>query len=129
MLLTCKRGTFTGGQDPLPPPKKNHKAVIAFLSNTDPLPLKNHKATKTAFNVGPSIGPGTIAGGAKMIRLKSYLWYLNPVNRHQLKKQLKTLSELDPLLTIMSRFAHIRSHWDTSNKFTFILLAATFVVC
>ena len=57
-ILTCMRGTFTGGQDPLPPPKKNHKAVIAFLSNTDPLPLKNHKATKTAFNVGPSIGRG-----------------------------------------------------------------------
>ena len=27
---------------------------IEFLSNTDPDPLKNHKATKKTFNVGPS---------------------------------------------------------------------------
>ena len=27
---------------------------IGFLSNTDPDPLKNHKTTKQAFNVGPS---------------------------------------------------------------------------
>ena len=31
---------------------KNHKN-IGFLSNTGPDPLKNHKATKPAFNVGP----------------------------------------------------------------------------
>ena len=36
------------GSDPL----KNH--IIWFLSNTGPDPLKHHKATKTAFNVGPS---------------------------------------------------------------------------
>ena len=37
---------------------KNHK-IIAFLCNTvntGPDPLKNHKATKPAFNVGPSLG-------------------------------------------------------------------------
>ena len=33
-----------------PPPEKN----IGFLSNTGPDPLKNHKATKPAFNVVPS---------------------------------------------------------------------------
>ena len=27
---------------------------IVFLSNTDSDPLKNHKSTKSAFNVGPS---------------------------------------------------------------------------
>ena len=32
---------------------KNHKNIV-FLSNTGPDPLKNHKATKPAFNVGPS---------------------------------------------------------------------------
>ena len=31
-------------------PLKNHKN-IGFLYNTGPYPLKNHKATKTAFNV------------------------------------------------------------------------------
>ena len=34
-----------------PPPLNNHKN-IGFLSNTGPDPLKNHKATKPAFNVG-----------------------------------------------------------------------------
>ena len=33
-------------------PKKSQN--IGFLSNTGPDPLENHKATKPAFNVGPS---------------------------------------------------------------------------
>ena len=37
-----------------PPPLENYKN-IGFLSNTGPDPLKNHKATKQAFNVGPLI--------------------------------------------------------------------------
>ena len=36
-----------------PPPAKHHKN-IGFLSNNSSDPLKNHKATKLAFNVGPS---------------------------------------------------------------------------
>ena len=35
------------------PLMKNHK-FIGFPSNTGPDPLKNHKATKPAVNVGPS---------------------------------------------------------------------------
>ena len=42
-------GGETGGPDPL----KNHKG-IEFLSNTVSDHLKNHEATKPAFNVGPS---------------------------------------------------------------------------
>ena len=44
----------SGGQgwDPPPPHLKNHKN-IGFLSNTGLDPLKNHKATKPALNVGP----------------------------------------------------------------------------
>ena len=34
-------------------PLKSHKH-IGFHSNTGPDPLENHKATKPAFNVGPS---------------------------------------------------------------------------
>ena len=45
-------GGGQGGPDP-PPPLKNHKH-IGFLSNTGLNPLKNHKATKPAFNIGPS---------------------------------------------------------------------------
>ena len=36
-----------------PPPLKNHKN-IGLLCNTGPDLMKNHKATKPAFNVGPS---------------------------------------------------------------------------
>ena len=42
-------GGGTGGSDP----PENHKN-IGFLSNTSLDPLKNHKATASAFNVGPS---------------------------------------------------------------------------
>ena len=43
-----------GGQGVrIPPPLKNHKNIW-FLSNTGLGPLKYHKATKPAFNVGPS---------------------------------------------------------------------------
>ena len=42
----------TWGPDP-PPPLKNHKN-IGLLSNTVLNPLKNLKANKPAFNVGPS---------------------------------------------------------------------------
>ena len=38
-----------GGPDP--PPPENHKN-IGFIGNTDPDPVKIHKATKPAFNVG-----------------------------------------------------------------------------
>ena len=35
------------------PPLKNHKNIAFFLINTGSDPLKNHKATKPVFNVGP----------------------------------------------------------------------------
>ena len=48
------RGSIEGGGGQgVRTPLENHKN-IGFLSNTGPDPLKNHKATKPAFNVGPS---------------------------------------------------------------------------
>ena len=45
---------FRGGQSVRTPPHlKNHK-IYRVLSNTDPDPIINHKATKPAFNAGPS---------------------------------------------------------------------------
>ena len=41
-----------GGDSGSGPPLKNHKN-IGFLINTGPDSLKNHKATKPAFNFGP----------------------------------------------------------------------------
>ena len=43
-----------GGAEGPDPSMKNHKN-IGFLSNTGPDPLKNQKATKPAFNVGPTL--------------------------------------------------------------------------
>ena len=52
LLLMNMRGS-RGGTGDLDPPK-NHKN-IGFLSNTGPDPLGNHKATKPAFIVVPSL--------------------------------------------------------------------------
>ena len=41
-----------GGHKGSGPSQENHKK-LGFFSNTGPDPLKNHKATKSAFNVGP----------------------------------------------------------------------------
>ena len=42
-----------GGGGGSGPPLENYKN-IGLLSNTGPDPLKNYKATKPAFNVGPA---------------------------------------------------------------------------
>ena len=42
-----------GGTRGRPDSTKNHKS-IEFLSNIDPDPMKNHKATKPAINGWPS---------------------------------------------------------------------------
>ena len=57
------RGGGEGGPDPL-----NNHTNIGFLRNTGPDPPKNHKATKPAFNVGPS-SAWRFAGGPMMARL------------------------------------------------------------
>ena len=49
------KGVQQGAQTPPPTPMENYKA-IGFHSNICPDPLKNHKTTKQAFNVGPSLG-------------------------------------------------------------------------
>ena len=43
-----------GGDRGSGPLLKNHN-TIGFPSNTGPDPLKNHKFTKPAYNVGPSM--------------------------------------------------------------------------
>ena len=78
----------TGGSGP----PENHKK-LGFLNNTGPDPLKNHKATKPEFNVGPSF-KWRFAGGPMMTRLA---WNLDPSSPSSTKKQLKTPSKLDPL--------------------------------
>ena len=84
------RGGGTGGPDPSP--EKSQK--YSFFSNTGPDPLNNQKATKPAFNVGPSSARWCFAGGLMMAHLS---WYLDPLSPHQLKEKKKNLSNLDPL--------------------------------
>ena len=50
MHVQIQRG---GGEQWVRTPLKNHKNK-GLLSNTGSDPLKNHKATKPAFNIGPS---------------------------------------------------------------------------
>ena len=47
---------------------KNHKNK-GFLGNNGPDPLKNHKATKPAFNVGPS--------SARLRNAKCVSWWVD----------------------------------------------------
>ena len=46
------RGEGGGGAGSPDPTEKSQN--IGLFSNIDPAPLKNHKATKQVFNVGPS---------------------------------------------------------------------------
>ena len=83
-----------------PPPEKSQK-YIGFLCNTGPDPLKNNKATKPAFNIGPS---STRQQNTKMV----FRWraddgpikavfgaFILPSTKKKSTK--KTLSNLDPL--------------------------------
>ena len=67
----------TRGPDPL---LENHKAIW-FLISTGPVPMENHKATKSAFNVGPSSVSqrNALSGGPMMVRFERYLDPLFPL--------------------------------------------------
>ena len=79
------RGARGGGQRSGPPLSPENHKNIGLLSNTGPDPLKNHKATKPAFNVGPSLDDGPL-----LISAIWHWWALILV-------LLKTLSEMDLL--------------------------------
>ena len=51
---TSMRGSRGGAGGKDPHPRKNHRN-IGFRSKTGPYPMKNYKATKPVFNVGPSL--------------------------------------------------------------------------
>ena len=77
---------YSGGDMGAVPPIENHKN-LGFLKTTCPDPLKNHKATEPAFNVGQSLaddGPILAVFGST-----------HQQKTKQNKKQ-KTFSKLDP---------------------------------
>ena len=94
-----RRGT--GGPDPPPPPEKSRK--YRFLSNSSPNPLKNHKATKPTFNVGPSLARQRNA--IEMV----FCWWANddgPVLVVFGSPQKKKKLIVGPPLKKLSGFAH-----------------------
>ena len=50
-MFACADPEGGGTLGPYPPEKSQN---IGFLRNSSPDPLKNHKTTKSAFNVGPT---------------------------------------------------------------------------
>ena len=87
--LRAERGLFHGriqrGQG-VHTPEKSQK--YRGFSNTGLDHLKNHKATKSAYNVWPSS-----ARRPMVARLK---WYFDPLSPHQLKKEIKR-ANFDPI--------------------------------
>ena len=102
-FMRGSRGKRRRGTGPPPPPRViSKKKNKGFLSNTDPDPFKNHKATKPAFNVGPSSArqPNAIwmafrwraDDGPLMVEFGSFF-----SSNYKKTKKKKTLSKLDPL--------------------------------
>ena len=91
-----------GVRTPLYPPEKSQKN-IRFLSNTGPDPLKSHKATKSAFNVGPTSArqrnaisiKWRIDGGPMMAQLQ---WYLDLLSSHKKQEKGKKRCQSSTLL-------------------------------
>ena len=66
------------GSGPPPPPLKNHKA-IGFSSNTGmDLLKKNHKVTKPALNVGPSLVRQSLPSSTKKKQTKKNVVKVGP---------------------------------------------------
>ena len=102
-----QRGGGGGGRGSGPPLEK-HKNK-RFLSNTGPDPLKNHKATKPAFKVGPSSARQqntismTFHWGADDGPL--LVLFLDPLS-YQLKKKQNNVIKFGPPLKNLSGSAH-----------------------
>ena len=103
----------TGGPDTAPPtPEKSQN--IGFLSNTGPDPLKNHKATKPAFQFWALIGTpakrhlnGVSLAGRWWPADSGIFFGLNPLSplkKH--KKIIKTPVKFGSPLTKLSGPAH-----------------------
>ena len=85
-------GGGTGGFGP-PPPLKNHK-----LSNTGPGPMKNHQATKPAFNIGTSWHlNGILLAGCWWPSFSAF-WILSACPLHKKKKKKKNGVRVGSLL-------------------------------
>ena len=99
-----------GWQGVWTPSLKNHKS-IGFLSNTGPDPLKNHKATKLAFNVWPSSWWPTYCGICILTPI------INKAKTKQNKRQSWTPSDITfwirawYILPCRSKKLYVRLRW------------------
>ena len=84
-------GGSKGGRGGFDPPLKNHKNIWS-LSNTGQDSLKNHKATKPAFTVGPLSDRQR-----NTVSLTGRWWPSQGIWILSSTKKKKTLSKLDPL--------------------------------
>ena len=100
------------GQGARTPSEKSQKNK-EFLSNTGPDPLKNHRATKPAFNVVQSPArQWRFADGPMMTH---YKLYLDPLSAHQLtekrkKKRYQICTPSDKTFWIRAVAKNITSH-------------------
>ena len=103
-----QRGGGQGVWTPPPLPLKNHKN-IGFLSKSSPDPLKNHKATKPAFTVGPPLARQRSANARETFLLRTP----SPSPPPQ-----KKVVNIGPPLTKLSGSAHARETFllRTQNK-------------
>ena len=79
-------GGSRGGGGAGAPDTREKSQNVGFFSNTGPESLKNHKATKPEFNVGPSAARQRFTGGPMMASL---WWCFDPFSPHQLSNSNK----------------------------------------
>ena len=87
-----------------PPPEKPQN--IGFLGNTGPGPLKNHKAAKPAFNVGPSsarLRNNGVSLAGRLWPAFSAIWILFPL----IKKRKKSWTPSGKTFWIRACFSSI----------------------
>ena len=97
-----------GGRGSGPPPPSEKSQNIRFLSNTGEDPLKNHKTTKPAFNVGPSLARQRNAIKIA-IRWRAHNGPLIVLFGSYLPSSTKNVVKVGQPLTKLSGSAHARS--------------------
>ena len=106
-------------------PLYHKNTCIGFLSNTGPDPLKNHKATKPAFNMDHHLPTSEtpfqwrFAAGSMMARFKCYLDHSSPhqsppppkKKKKKKKKRLQSFTPSDKTIQLLYMVPSQRADW------------------